>query len=276
MGFLCPEPGHCTCHTVKWASDLGGCRSGALRRCPAASGQIRWFAAVRAEVVRKFSRVNRPRSSRAPTAERARRALRRSEQRRVDPLLDQRPLAGRQLCRVDYPALPAVAARGPPPLQQEARSSHTSIRGRDDPAVPGGAGRRGGGAESRPLGHGQTATPLAVHASRHAHQHRTDSHTCSTQAATRGRGVARPLLAESPNRTDTRNCGAGQRPNARPRFVAGSEAGSPRNGSPVPALPQVPANDLGGHAQRLASLGIPVLLPHNGLVDRLVAARHVC
>ena len=43
-----------------------------------------------------------------------------------------------------------------------------------------------------------------------------------------------------------------------------------------PELPEVPAHAQGsGQAQRLASLRIPVVLTLDGLVDRLIVARHV-
>jgi hypothetical protein len=44
---------------------------------------------------------------------------------------------------------------------------------------------------------------------------------------------------------------------------------------PGPKSRDVPAHARSRQAQRLASLGIPVVLPHNSLVDRLVVARHV-
>jgi hypothetical protein len=49
----------CTCNTANRASDQHVCRSEALHRCAALSGQIRLFAPVRAEVVRKVRAIRR-------------------------------------------------------------------------------------------------------------------------------------------------------------------------------------------------------------------------
>src|SRR5512145_254270 len=70
----------CTCHQMKWASDQHVCRSEALRRCPALSGQNRLFAGVRAEVVRKFE---------GDPAEKRPRAAVRRHRSRTTPVRDE-------------------------------------------------------------------------------------------------------------------------------------------------------------------------------------------
>jgi hypothetical protein len=218
-----------------------------VRLHPARSG----YYVVRAEVVAEVWGPRAGRSCPAGCPPRASRGLTRERagSRRPTP----RPAPTRRPAAVPRrpPGPPAVSARGLPPLQQEARSSCTSVRSGEDPAVARGGRHRGGGAESHPFGHGQPGAPLAPHASRRsrrAHQHRTDSHTCSTQAATGGREGS---------------CGS-----LYSRALL-------RRGKSGPGLRHVSAHARGGRGQRLASLGIPVVLTLDGLVDRLVVVRHV-
>src|SRR5512144_2050218 len=68
---------------------------------------------------------------------------------------------------------------------------------------------------------------------------------------------------------------AAERRNAQAMFRYGDLEPADQDRQPGPDLPEVPAHAQGGQAQWLASLGIPVVLTLNGLVDRLVVARHV-
>ena len=69
--------------------------------------------------------------------------------------------------------------------------------------------------------------------------------------------------------------GGGKTQRADHGSTRGPEAGRARPTARLPGLPEVPAHAQGGQAQLLASLGIPVVLTLNGLVDRFVVPRHV-